>query len=320
MKVIDIINEAASRGVTRFAYELLPPLKGENIDSVFATVERLSRFNPAYINITNHREEVQYVDLPGGGVERRVVRKRPGTVSIAAAIKMKYSTEVVPHLICGGFSKYDIEISLIELNFLGIRNVLALRGDAAKGERAFVPHPEGYANAAGLVRQIAEMNRGRHLDGDQDDHSPTGFCAGVAGYPEKHIEAPNATTDLMYLKEKVDAGADYIVTQMFFDNRKYFDFVDRCRQAGINVPIIPGLKPLSTRSQLTMLPQIFHVDIPQELVAAVEKCADNRQVRQAGIDWAVEQSQELKAAGVPVLHFYSMGKADNIEQIAERVF
>lgn len=320
MKVIDIVNDALAKKETRFAFELLPPLKGENIGNIFATVERLARFDPAYINITYHREEVKYVERADGLLERRVIRKRPGTVSLGVALKMRYNIEVVPHLICGGFSKYDTEDALIELNFLGIHNVLALRGDAPRGERAFKANPDGYANATGLVKQIAAMNRGEFVDSEIENCFPTEFCIGVAGYPEKHIEAPNRDTDIAYLKAKVDAGADYIVTQMFFDNAKFFAFVEDCRKAGINVPIIPGLKPFSTRSQLSMLPQIFHVDLPEALVREIEKCKTAEAVREAGIEWAIAQSEELKAAGVPILHFYSMGKADNIEKIAAKVF
>ncbi len=320
MKVIDIIKEAEAAGRCRFAFELLPPLKGDDITTLFATVDRLKRFDPAYINVTYHREDVKYVERPDGLLERRIASKRPGTVAISAAIQARYGIEVVPHLICGGFSAYDTEDALIDLNFMGINNVLALRGDTLRGEHSFRPTQGGHSHADELVSQIVAMNQGRMLDAEVDSVHPTDFCIGVAGYPEKHAEAPNAVCDIERLKRKVDTGADYIVTQMFFDNGKYFDFVERCRKAGIAVPIIPALKPFSTLRQLAVLPQTFHVDIPEELARRVERCTDNAQVRKVGVEWAVEQCRELKEAGAPVIHFYTMGKADNIENIAEAIF
>ena len=320
MKVSELLRQAVEAKQTRFAFELLPPLKGENISSIFDTIDSLIPFDPAYINVTYHREDVKYIERPDGLLERRIVRKRPGTVGISAAIMARYGVEVVPHLICGGHSKYDLEDLLIEMEFLGIKNVLALRGDALKGESTFSPHPEGYPHAAGLVGHITGMNRGIYADSEIENCMPTHFCVGVAGYPEKHAQAPNKAADIAYLKEKIDAGAEYVVTQMFFDNAKYFRFVEDCRAAGIDVPVIAGLKPFSTKRQLSLLPQTFHVDLPEALVKEVENCRSNDQVRRVGIEWAVMQAKELKAAGVPVLHFYTMGKSDNVEQIAKEVF
>lgn len=320
MKVIDIIRQAEAAGETRFAFELLPPLKGENINTIFDTIDALMPYDPAYVNITYHREDVKYVEREGGLLERRVVRKRPGTIGISAAITTRYGIEAVPHLICGGSSRFDLEDMLIEMEFLGLENVLVLRGDCLKGENVFRPHPEGYSYAVELIRHIRAMNEGRYADSEIDNCTPTNFCIGVAGYPEKHAQAPNRATDIAYLKQKIDAGAEYVVTQMFFDNAKYFEYVEDCRAAGIGVPIIPGLKPFSTKRQLSLLPQTFHVDLPDELVRAVEACGTNEEVREVGIDWAVRQAGELKAAGVPVLHFYTMGKSDNVERIAREVF
>jgi methylenetetrahydrofolate reductase (NADPH) len=320
MKVSEILRQAAGNGQTRFAFELLPPLKGETSATIFETIDSLRAFDPAYINVTYHREDVKYIERADGLLERRVVRKRPGTVAISAAIRERYGVEVVPHLICGGYSKYDLEDLLIEMDFLGIGNVLALRGDCLHGENTFRPHPEGYAHAAELVRHIGQMNRGAYQDSEIENCAPTDFCVGVAGYPEKHAQAPNRKTDIEYLKQKVDAGAEYVVTQMFFDNDCYFDFVADCRAAGIAVPIVPGLKPFSTKRQLSLLPQTFHVDLPQALVSAVEACKTNDEVRQVGIDWAIGQAKALKAAGVPVIHFYTMGRSDNVARIAREVF
>lgn len=316
MKITEKFNDAK----TVFAFELLPPLKGDNIETIFETIDTLRPFDPAYINVTYHREEVKLIEREGGLLERRTVRKRPGTVGIAAAIMARYGIEVVPHLICGGFSKYDTEDALIDLSFLGIDNVLALRGDNVYGEREFRPSVAGHAHASELVRQIVAMNRGEYLDSETVHTKPTDFCVGVAGYPEKHQEAANLGSDIQNLKAKVDAGADYIVTQMFFDNSKFFAFVEQCRAAGVTVPIIPGLKPFSTHRQLSLLPQTFHVDLPQELVQAVEACDSNVQVRQVGIEWAVMQGRELMAYGVPALHFYTMGKADNVQSIVQQLF
>ena len=320
MQVIDIINQATEDGKTRFAFELLPPLKGAGVSGVFEAIDPLIEFDPAYINVTYHREDVKYVEREDGLLEKRIVRRRPGTVGISAAIMKRYGVEVVPHLICGGMSKYDIEDALIDMDFLGIHNVLALRGDNLRGEHVFRPHPDGHRNATELVRQIADMNRGIFIDHEVEVCAHSKFCIGVAGYPEKHAEAANRETGLKHLKAKVDAGASYIVTQMSFDNSKIFDFIRDCREMGINVPIIPGIKPFSTKAQLSMLPQVFHVDLPQELVTEVEKCKDNGQVREVGVEWAIAQARELKKAGVPVLHFYTMGKTDNMQKTARAIF
>jgi methylenetetrahydrofolate reductase (NADPH) len=318
MKVTEYI--ANSKGKTLFTFELLPPLKGENINSIYQTIEPLVEFNPSFVDVTYHREEVIFKEREDGLLERRTVRKRPGTVGIAAAIKFKYGIDVVPHLICGGFSQEETENALIDLQFLGIDNILLIRGDNLRGEKQFKPEHDGHRHAIDLVKQVIKLNKGIFLEEDMLNPVPTNFCIGVSGYPEKHIESPNLATDLQYLKAKVDAGADYIVTQMFFDNSKYFDFVKACRETGITIPIIPGLKPISLKSQLSTLPRTFSIDIPDELVKEVEKCTDTQQVRQAGVEWAIQQSRELIEFGVPVLHFYTMGKSDNIRKIAHEIF
>lgn len=321
MNITDFIQGAVASRTTRFAFELLPPLKGDGTRSVFGAIDPLMDFNPAYINVTFHREALKEDIRPDGSREWHIMRRRPGTVGISAAIRRKYDVEVVPHLICGGWSKYDIEDSLIDMDFLGLHNVLALRGDKRQNEPRFVPYAQGHAHAADLVRQIQAMNRGEFIDGEVEECHHSKFSVGVAGYPEKHFEAANAQSDLQYLKEKVDAGADYIVTQMFFDNSKYFDFVERCRKAGITVPIIPGIKPISTPKHLEILPRTFSVSLPEELVKAVRTCGEDTQAaREVGIEWAIHQAKELKAAGVPIIHFYTMGRTDNIRKIARNVF
>ncbi|MBP3683205.1 MAG: methylenetetrahydrofolate reductase, partial [Rikenellaceae bacterium] len=269
MRVIDIIRQAEANRAPRFTIELLPPLKGDGTQGVFSAIDTLVEYGPAYINVTFQREDEKLVEREDGLWERRVTRRRPGTVGISAAIMQRYGIEAVPHLICGGLSRYDIEDALIDMDFLGIENVLALRGDSRRTERRFAPHPDGHAYADGLVRQIAAMNEGEFVDGEVENCHKTHFCIGVAGYPEKHSEAPNLATDIDNLRRKIDAGAEYIVTQMCFDNQRIFEFIDRCRAAGITVPIVPGLKPFTTKAQLTVLPQTFHVDLPEELVAAV---------------------------------------------------
>lgn len=316
MKIVDKFQP----GKTLFGFELLPPLKGDNIDTIFETIGLLAPYDPSYINVTYHREEVKLIERTDGLLERRVVRKRPGTVGISAAIMARYGIDVVPHLICGGFSKYDVEDALIDLSFLGIDNVLALRGDNMRGERTFRPAEGGHEHAEELVRQIVDMNKGRYLDSELENSKATSFCVGVAGYPEKHAEAPNMASDIAYLKAKIDAGAEYVVTQMFFNNRKYFSFVEACREAGITVPIVAGLKPFSTAKQLSLLPQTFGVDLPDDLVRAVREAKDAAAVREVGIEWAIAQGSELIAHGVPALHFYTMGKADNVERIAKALF
>lgn len=317
MKITDILANAKG---CEFTFEILPPLKGQKAQEIFDNIDPLMEFKPPFIDVTYHREETVYKRLPNGLLQEKVVRKRPGTVGICAALMHRYQTEAVPHVLCGGFTKEDTENVLIDLNFLGIENVVALRGDQAKGESYFTPKPDGNNYAIDLVKQINDLNQGRYLDEDLQNTMATDFCIGVAGYPEKHFEAPSLNIDIEHLKAKVDAGADYIVTQLFFDNSKFFAFVDKCREAGITVPIVPGLKPLVTKRQLSILPQIFHVDIPDSLAIEVLKCKDNSEVRQVGIEWCIQQSKELKNAGVPVLHYYSMGKSKNIYEIARAIF
>ncbi|MCE1199870.1 MAG: methylenetetrahydrofolate reductase [NAD(P)H], partial [Marinilabiliales bacterium] len=314
MKVIDIIN--ASSG-TVFSFELLPPLKGQSASRLYETIDELVEFKPGYINLTTHRDEIEYRPLENGLLEKKIVRKRPGTVAIAAAIQHKYNIPVVPHVVCGGFTRDDTENMLIDLNFLGIKNVLALRGDGLSSEKHFQPEKNGHAHANELVEQIVHLKEGRYLDPELKNKSALDFCIGVAGYPEKHAEASNPDTDLFYLKQKVDAGADYIVTQMFFDNKKYFDFVVRCRKAGITVPIIPGIKPLALLNQITLLPKIFSIDIPEDFASEVRKCKTNEEARQVGTEWAILQAKELIAHHVPCLHIYTYGISDNTRQIAK---
>ncbi len=317
-KIVDHLKEA--NGETIFSIEILPPMKGQGIKTLFDQIEPLIEFKPKFIDVTYHREEYMYKTHKSGLLEKFAIRKRPGTVGICAALMNRFHIDTVPHIICGGFTKEETENALIDLQFLGIDNVLALRGDAIKSESRFTPNELGHNYASDLIKQITRMNKGQYLNTEVENADQTGFCIGVAGYPEKHFEAPNFSTDLKYLKQKVDLGAEYIVTQMFFDNEKYFQFVDACRDAGINVPIIPGLKPLTTLSQQTVLPSIFHIDLPDALMREVEKCKDNACVRELGIEWAIAQSKELKAKGVPCLHYYSMGKSNSVVQIAKEIF
>lgn len=318
MKVIEHIEK--SKGKTMFSLEILPPLKGQSMKDIVLNLDPLMKFNPAFVDVTYHREEVVYEKLNDGLLKKKTVRKRPSTIAISTAIQNRYNIDAVPHILAGGFSKVDTENALIEMDFLGIENVLALRGDAAVGEIYFKPLVEGHEYAEGVVKQISDLNKGKYLDDEIENAHETNFCIGVAGYPEKHMESPNIEADLEYLKAKVDAGANYIVTQMFFDNKKYFNFVESCRRHGIDVPIIPGLKPISTKKQLRLLPHRFSLDFPCDLVREVDKCRDNKAVRQLGVEWAIEQSKELIKAGVPSLHFYTMGKSDNIQKIVKEVF
>ena len=319
MKVTDYFD--AANGSSLISFEVLPPLKGGSMQAIFDTLDPLMEFKPPFIDVTYHREDFEYVKRPSGHYEKRGIRKRPGTVGICASITHRYGVDAVPHLLCGGFSVAETENVLIDLNFLGIHNVLALRGDARHFDGKFVPEDDGHAFASDLVAQIANMNGGRYLDEHIREPQPTDFCIGVAGYPEKHFEAPNLPSDLRWLKAKVDAGADYVVTQMFFDNRHYFAFVDACREAGITVPIVPGLKPLTKAYQLNSIPRLFHVEMPDDLVSAVQAAGDDRKkVREVGIEWCTAQSRELKAAGAPCLHYYTMGDAKTIRRIAEAVF
>lgn len=317
MKVIDIIQQSRK---TVFSFELLPPLKGQKPDKIYRTIDELIEFNPQYINITTHRDEVEFRDLPGGLMEKKIVRKRPGTVAIAAAIQHAYHIPVVPHILCGGFSREETENVLLDLNFLGIVNVLALRGDGLKSQSGFTPDERGgHSHAKDLVEQIVNLKQGNYLDPEIKNTAELDFCIGVAGYPEKHFEAPNIDIDLLNLKEKVDAGADYIVTQMFFDNQKYYDFVDRCRAIGITVPIIPGIKPLALMNQITILPKLFSIDIPEAFASEVRKCRTNDEARRVGTEWAIMQSRDLIAHKVPCLHIYTYGISDNTRQIAKAV-
>ncbi len=317
MKVIDHLKNAKK---TLFSFEILPPLKGKSIDSIYEGIDPLMEFEPSFIDVTYHRQEYVYKKHSNGLLEKVSVRKRPGTVGICAAIINKYGVDAVPHLICGGFSKEETENALIDLQFLGIHNALLLRGDAIKTEANFEPEPGGHAYAIDLLKQVVNMNNGIYLDEELNHVAPTNFCIGVAGYPEKHFEAPNMDMDLKYLKMKVDAGADYIVTQMFFDNKKFFEFVNKCREIGINVPIIPGLKTLTSKNQLNILPSIFHIDIPQALTEAAIACKDDKQVKQVGIEWGIEQTKELIKMGVPSIHFYTMGKSEATKTIAKATF
>ncbi len=317
MKVIDHLKGAKG---TLFSVEILPPLKGKSIQSIWEVLDPIMEFKPSFIDVTYHREEYVYKKRENGLLEKFSIRKRPGTVGICAAIINKYKVDTVPHIICGGFSKEETENALIDLHFLGIDNVLAIRGDAIKSEPGFSPDPDGHHYAIDLVKQIVCMNKGQYLDEELAEVAPSHFCIGVAGYPEKHFEAPNMKSDFKYLKAKIDAGADYIVTQMFFDNKKYFDFVKQCKEAGINVPIIPGLKPITTKKQASVLPKVFHIDIPDALLDEIEKCGTDKEVRQVGIDWCINQSKELKKNGAPCLHYYTMGTAATTIAIAKGVF
>ena len=318
MKVLDHIKN--SKDKTQFSFEILPPLKGQDIQSILNNIDPLMEFKPPFIDVTYHREEYVYKELENGLLKKQVVKKRPGTVGICAAIQNKYGVDAIPHILCGGFTKEDTENFLIDLGFLGIDNVMALRGDAVKSETYFTPEKEGHQYANELVSQIKDMNHGIYLEEELLNSSKTNFCIGVSGYPEKHLEAPSMDSDIHFLKKKIKDGANYIVTQMFFDNQKFFKFVDKCRAEGITVPIIPGLKPLATKKQLNLIPHRFNVDLPDNLIMEVVKCKDNNAVREVGVAWCIEQSKELLKYGVPFLHYYSMGKSSNIYQIASKVF
>jgi len=316
MKVIEHINNASD---TLFSFEILPPIKGSNIQSIYEGIDPLMEFKPKFINVTYHREEYVYKEKENGLLEKTSIRKRPGTVGICAAIMNKYHIDAVPHLICGGFNNEETENALIDLQFLGIDNVLALRGDPIKTESSFVPQKGGHSHASELINQIAEMNKGNYSIEDVK-MAGTNFCVGAAGYPEKHFESMNMETDLMYLKKKVDAGAEYIVTQMFFDNKKYFSFVEACQKIGITVPIIPGVKPIKTLNHISFLPKFFHVDFPEELSKELLKCKTNKEVESVGIEWGIAQSKELKSKNVPCIHYYTMSKSSSVKAIANEVF
>lgn len=318
MKVTQHIENAKRK--TLFSFEILPPLKGQNIQSIFDSIHPLMEFNPPFIDVTYHREEYEFKELANGLLQKKIVKKRPGTVGICAGIQNKYNVDAIPHILCGGFTKEDTENLLIDLDFLGIDNVVALRGDALKTETYFKPEKEGNEYASDLVKQIRNLNEGIYLDEDLQNTAKTNFCIGVAAYPEKHMEAPSLDSDIHFLKQKIKNGADYIITQMFFDNKKFFDFVAKVRAAGITVPIIPGLKPIATKKQLNLIPHRFSLELPDDLIMEVVKAKNNEVVRQIGIEWCIQQSKELVAAGIPVLHYYSMGKSDNIKAIANEVF
>jgi methylenetetrahydrofolate reductase (NADPH) len=318
MKITEHLEAAKDKAL--FSFEILPPLKGQNINSIYESIDPLMEFKPPFIDVTYHREEYVYSERENGLLEKKIVRKRPGTVGICAAIQSKYGVDAVPHILCGGFSKEDTENFLIDLDFLGIKNVMALRGDAVKSETYFTPEPDGNNFAKDLVTQIGDLNKGKYLDEVIEKGHNTDFCVGVAGYPEKHMEAPSIDKDIQRLKEKIDAGAEYVVTQMFFDNDRYFDFVEKCTASGITIPIIPGLKPIASKKQLSIIPHRFHVDMPDCLIKEVERCRDIKDVRQVGVEWCIHQSKELIARGAPALHYYSMGKSANIQKIASAVF
>ena len=318
MKVTEYFEKA--NGNTLISFEVLPPLKGGSMQAIFDTLDPLMEFKPPFIDVTYHREEYIYTKKDSGYYEKTSIRKRPGTVGICAAIMHRYGVDAVPHLICGGFTESDTENALIDLNFLNINNVLALRGDARQFEGKFVPEANGHHYALDLVKQISKMNCGQYLDTKIEEGAKTDFCIGVAGYPEKHFEAPNLETDLLYTKQKVEAGADYIVTQMFFDNKKYFEYVKRCREFGINVPIVPGLKPMTKKYQLSAIPRKFFIDLPEELAKALLAAKDAKSRKEVGVEWCIHQSKELKKKGVPCLHYYTMGDAQTIKRIAEAVY
>ena len=317
MKVTEHIKNA--KGKTLFSFEIIPPKKGNSIQELYSNIDPLMEFNPPFIDVTTSREEYVYIDKEGL-FDRKTTRMRPGTLGICAAIKHKYDVDTVPHVLCGGFTKEETEYLLVDCHYLGINNVMALRGDAMKHQQYFEATSGGHLYAKDLVTQIQNLNKGKYLHDVMEVDDRSDFCIGVAGYPEKHLEAPSLQSDLKRLKEKVDAGADYVVTQMFFNNEKYFEFVDIAKKAGINVPIIPGIKPIAVKRHLQLLPQVFKIDLPEDLIHAVEECKDNKAVRQVGVEWAIKQSKELQDAGVPVLHFYSMGKSDNIKAIASELF
>lgn len=317
MRVIDLINSAES---TAFSFEILPPLKGTGIEKLYRTIDTLKEFDPKYINITTHRSEYVYKDLGNGMFQRNRLRRRPGTVAVAAAIRNRYDITVVPHILCSGFSKEETEYVLLDLQFLNITDLLVLRGDKAKHESTFTPEKYGYYHAIELQEQINGFNKGIFIDGSEMSIPATPFSYGVACYPEKHEEAPNMETDIHWLKKKVEAGAEYAVTQLFFDNRKFFTFVDKAREAGINVPVIPGIKPIKKLSQLSLLPKTFKVDIPEELTKELLKCKTDHEVQQVGIEWCITQCKELMAHGVPSIHFYSISAVDSIKEVAKAIY
>jgi methylenetetrahydrofolate reductase (NADPH) len=316
-KLTEVLQKAKK---TVFSFEILPPVKGKSIENLFDAIDDLMEFKPAFIDVTYHREDIVPKKDKDGNLEMKTIWKRPGTVGICTAIMHKYDVDAIPHLLCGGFTKEETENVLIDLQFHGIDNILALRGDAVKSQGRFIPTPGGNIYATDLIEQIANMNKGQYLDNELENGVPTDFCIGGACYPEKHFEAPNLETDIKYLKKKMELGAEYVVTQMFFDNQKYFDFVDRVRAEGIDIPIIPGLKPITTVRHQTVLPSIFHLDLPTDLVAELEKCSNNKEAKQVGIEWCIQQSKELMERGVPCLHYYSMSRSTAVKEVAAAIF
>lgn len=315
-----VIERLKSTDKTLFSFEILPPLKGKSIQSIYDGIDPLIEFNPAFVNVTYHREEFIYKKRDKGFLEKIAIKKRPGTVGICAAIMNKYNIEAIPHLICGGFTREETENALIDLNFLGIDNVLALRGDPIKTEAHFVPEEGGNKYAVDLVKQIVELNEGNYIDENIEKANPTNFSIGVAGYPEKHFESPNMRADIRRLKQKIDAGAHYVVTQLFYDNQKFFSFVDACRAEGIDVPIVPGIKPIESLRHITFLPKFFNIDLPPDLTDQLEKCKSNDEVKKVGEEWAIQQSKELVEYGSPCIHYYTMGKSRTVRNIAGAVF
>lgn len=318
MKVTEHIQQA--KGKTLFSFEIVPPQKGQNIQELYNNIDPLMEFNPPFIDVTTSREEYIYLPKENGLLDRKITRMRPGTVGICASLKHKYNVDAIPHVLCGGFSKEETEYLLVDCHYLGLDNVMALRGDARKDEQYFKAVNGGNTYASDLVKQINDLNQGKYLHEIIETPYKSDFCVGVAGYPEKHLESPSLESDLRRLKEKVEAGANYIVTQMFFDNQKYFNFVGKAREIGITVPIIPGIKPIAVQRHMQVLPQVFRLDLPEPLITEIEKCSNNKEIRSVGIEWAIQQSKELIEKGVPVVHYYSMGKSSNIEAIAREVF
>lgn len=316
MKVIDHINQAKEMLIS---FEVLPPLRGKGIEALYKHLDPLMEFKPAYINVTYHRSEHVYKKNADGSFQKVIIRKRPGTESICAAIMNKYDVDTVPHLICGGFDVNETEDALINLHYLGIDNVLVLRGDAAKNETSFEAELGGHQYASDLLKQVVDLNSGVYIEEGLKDPYKSNFCVGVAGYPEKHFEAPNMATDLRYLKAKVDNGADYIVTQMFFDNEKFYAFVKACREIGITVPIIPGLKPIYSKKQLTVLPKTFHIDLPDELSSEILRCKTDLDVEKVGSEWLLHQSKDLKKNGIQVLHYYTIGRPHTIVDVVKNL-
>ena len=317
MRVIDLIHNSEK---TAFSFEILPPLKGTGIEKLYQTVDTLREFDPKYINITTHRSEYVYKDLGNGLFQRNRLRRRPGTVAVAAAIQNKYNITVVPHILCSGFTREETEYVLLDLQFLNITDLLVLRGDKAKHESVFTPEGDGYHHAIELQEQINNFNKGIFVDGSEMKVTNSPFSYGVACYPEKHEEAPNMESDIYYLKEKVKNGAEYLVTQMFFDNDKYYAFVDRCRAEGITVPIIPGIKPIVFKNQLTVLPKIFRADIPEPFATELRKCKDDAEAKEVGVEWCIQQCKDLIVHGVPSLHFYTMMASDSVYKIAKEIY